>query len=82
MKKIAWAIWTCDVRERVKLATIMQNDVFDYNVWTKALRMKILVSRSVFGVKECDGAIYFALWPWPFKVMTYAKSHFGPYLSC
>ena len=38
----------CNVRERVTLATIMQKDVFDYNFWTKALRMKILVSKSMF----------------------------------
>ena len=60
----------------------MQKDVFDYNFWTKALRMKILVSKSMFfEVKEADGVIYFALWPWPFKVMTFVKSRFGPYLS-
>ena len=71
----------CDIREHVTLTTIMQKDVFDHNFWTKALRITILVSRYVFEVKESDSAICFDLWPWPFKVMTFAKSHFGPQLS-
>ena len=37
-----------NVHEHVTLATIMQKDVFDHNFWTKALRMTILVSRSMF----------------------------------
>ena len=47
-QKVSWAVWTWDVRERVTLATIMQKDVFDHNFRTKALRMTILVSRSMF----------------------------------
>ena len=62
-------------------ATIKQKDVFDHNFPTKALRMSILAPRYVLKVKESDGAICFDLWPWPFKVMTFAKSRFGPYLS-
>ena len=34
-EKTSWAVWTCDVCERVTLATTMQKDVFDYNFWTK-----------------------------------------------
>ena len=30
------------------LATIMQKDVFDHNIWTKALRMTIWDLRSMF----------------------------------
>ena len=30
-----------DIHERVMLATIMQNDIFDYNFWTKALMTMI-----------------------------------------
>ena len=42
--------------------------------WIKPLRM-ILVSRPMFFmIKECDGAICFHQWPWPFKIMTFAKS--------
>ena len=37
-EKTSWAVWTCDVHERIMLATIMQKEVFDNNVWTKALR--------------------------------------------
>ena len=69
-----------DVHECVTLATIMQKDVFDHNFWTKALQVTILASRYVFKVKESDGAICFDLWPWSFKVMTFAKSRFVPYL--
>ena len=46
-KKISCVIWTCDAFV-ITLATIMQTDVFDHDtVWTKALRMTILVSRSM-----------------------------------
>ena len=34
-EKIFWAVWTCDVRERITLSTIMQKEVFDHNFWTK-----------------------------------------------
>ena len=40
-EKTSWAVWTCDVHERITLATIMQKDIFDNNVWTKALGTKI-----------------------------------------
>ena len=47
-QKISWAVWTWDVRERVTLAAIMQNDVFDHNFESKAHRMMILTSRYMF----------------------------------
>ena len=48
---------------------ICQKDVFDHNLWSKAHKMMILGSRSMFfHVKESDGAICFDLWPWPFKL--------------
>ena len=47
-KKISWAVWMCDVRERATLATIKQKDLFDHNFLTKALRMTILASRYMF----------------------------------
>ena len=56
--------------ENITLATIMQKDVFDHNFWIKAFTMSILASRSVFEVKESDGAICFNLWHWPLKIMT------------
>ena len=74
-------VWTWDVRERVTLAAIIQKDIFDHNFQNKAPRMMILAARYVIKVKESDGAICFDLWPWPFKVMTFVKSRFGPYLS-
>ena len=40
-KNILGGFETCDVHERITLATIMQKDVFDNNVWTKALGTKI-----------------------------------------
>ena len=40
----------------------MQKDVFDHNFWTKALKIMILVSRSMFfEVDESDSAIYLDL---------------------
>ena len=30
----------------------------------------------VFEVKETNSAICYDLWPWPFNVMTFVKSHF------
>ena len=47
--------------KHVMLATIMQKDVFDHSFRTKALRMKILVARYIFDVKESDDAIRFDL---------------------
>ena len=38
----------CDIHECVTLATIMQKDIFDHNFLTKALKMTIGVSRSIF----------------------------------
>ena len=37
-----------DAYKRVTLSTIMQKDVFEHNFLTKALKMTILVSRSMF----------------------------------
>ena len=45
----------------ITLATVMQKDIFDHNFCTKALTMMIMASRSVFEVKESDGAICFNL---------------------
>ena len=38
----------CDVCKCAMLSTIMQKDIFDHNFRTKALKMTILVSRSMF----------------------------------
>ena len=55
----------------------MQKAVFDHNFWTKELMTMILASRSMFFyVKESDSAIFY-LWPWPFKVMTFANHILG-----
>ena len=59
----------------------MQKGVFDHNFITKALKMDFGVEIYVFEVKDSDGAIYFAQWPWPCKVMTFVKSYFRPQLS-
>ena len=37
-----------DICKRITLSTIMQKDVFDHNFLTKAPKMMILVSRSMF----------------------------------
>ena len=64
-----------DVWEHVTLATILQKYLFDHNFLTKAVRMTVLVSRSMLSLsKNLKVKI-------TFKVMTFVISPFGLYLG-
>ena len=67
----------CDIHEHVTLATIMQKDVFDHNVWTKAVMTMILASRSMF-FRSINPMVPFLL---KCQGHDLCKSHFWPYLS-
>ena len=45
---MSWVVWTGDVHGRIMLSIILKIFVFDQIFRTKALRMMILVSRTMF----------------------------------
>ena len=66
------------------LTTILQKDVFGHNIWTKALRNAILVSRSMFsrpGNPMMPLILTYDHDLWPIKVMIFVKSHFESCLN-
>ena len=46
--KLSLLVWMWDICDRVTLNTSIKKDVFAHNFWIKALRMKILASKSMF----------------------------------
>ena len=79
-QKISWVVWTCDIRERITLATIMQKTIFDHNFRTKALRMTIFASRYMF-LRSKDLMVSFVFTydldlsrSWPCKITGWAIS--------
>ena len=83
-QRISWVVWTWDVLQRVRLAIIIQKEVFDHDFRSKALRMMILASRYMFSrsrnlmvtfVFTYDLDLDLDLWPWPWPLWNHVWGH-------